>query len=109
MEHYYGIIIGAATFLIIGIYHPIVIKAEYKWGKNCWVWFLAMGIVLSAASILITDLVVSIILAVAGFSSFWGIFEVFEQEKRVLKGWFPENPLRHDYYKSRRNARSGKA
>lgn len=27
-----GIIIGAATFLCIGMFHPIVIKAEYHFG-----------------------------------------------------------------------------
>ena len=32
-----GIIVGLATFLIIGIFHPIVIKAEYYWGvKKGW-------------------------------------------------------------------------
>ncbi len=32
----------------------------------------------------------------------WGIHEMFLQEKRVLRGWFPENPRRHDYYAARR-------
>jgi len=105
MEHYYGLIIGAATFLIIGVFHPIVIKAEYNWGKSSWIWFLAAGIIFSAASLLLMNLLVSIILAVAGFSSFWGIFEMFEQENRVLKGWFPENPKRHEYYEARRKAK----
>jgi hypothetical protein len=27
---------------------------------------------------------------------------MFMQEKRVLRGWFPENPKRHEYYKSKR-------
>jgi len=36
-----GIIVGLATFLIIGICHPIVIKAEYHFGKGCWRAFLA--------------------------------------------------------------------
>lgn len=31
-----GIIIGLATFLIIGLFHPIVIKAEYYFSKLCW-------------------------------------------------------------------------
>ncbi|MBQ9963354.1 MAG: DUF4491 family protein, partial [Alistipes sp.] len=30
-----GIIIGVATFLIIGLFHPIVIKAEYYIGTRC--------------------------------------------------------------------------
>ena len=35
-----GIIVGAATFLIIGICHPLVIKAEYYIGKKSWWGFL---------------------------------------------------------------------
>jgi hypothetical protein len=31
-----GIIVGLATFLIIGLFHPIVIKAEYYLGVRCW-------------------------------------------------------------------------
>ena len=34
--HFDGIIIGICTFLIIGMFHPIVIKAEYYWGTRCW-------------------------------------------------------------------------
>ena len=30
-----GIIIGISTFLIIGLFHPVVIKAEYYWGTRC--------------------------------------------------------------------------
>ncbi|HIT47433.1 MAG TPA: DUF4491 family protein, partial [Candidatus Cryptobacteroides merdipullorum] len=36
----------------------------------------------------------STIAGVAAFSAFWSIVELFEQEKRVRKGWFPENPAR---------------
>ena len=37
------------------------------------------------------------------FSCLWGILEMHQQEKRVLRGWFPENPKRHEYYESLRN------
>jgi hypothetical protein len=33
---------------------------------------------------------------------------MFLQEKRVLRGWFPENPKRHDYYEALRKAGKGK-
>ena len=29
-----GLIIGICTFLIIGLFHPVVIKAEYYWGTG---------------------------------------------------------------------------
>lgn len=87
-----GIIIGVATFLIIGLFHPLVIKAEYYIGVKSWWLFLLLGIVSGVASLLVNDLTLSILLGVVAFSSFWSIGEVFEQKKRVEKGWFPANP-----------------
>ena len=40
-----GLIIGVSVFLIIGIFHPIVIKAEYYFTKKIWPAFLIMGII----------------------------------------------------------------
>ncbi len=87
-----GIIIGVATFLIIGLFHPLVIKAEYYIGVKSWWLFLLLGIVSAVASLLVSSLTLSILLGVVAFSSFWSIGEVFEQKKRVAKGWFPANP-----------------
>lgn len=87
-----GILIGAATFLIIGLFHPIVIKAEYHFGTRVWWIFLLAGVAGLAASILCDNLVVSAILGVFGFSSLWSILELFDQKKRVEKGWFPKKP-----------------
>ena len=87
-----GIIVGLATFLIIGIFHPIVIKAEYYLGTNCWWVFLLAGIIIGATSLMADNLILSTILGVTAFSSFWSILELKEQEKRVRKGWFPEGP-----------------
>lgn len=93
--HFFGLIIGIASFLIIGLFHPIVVKAEYYLGKRCWWLFLLIGIIGTALSLMIDNLLVSIILAVFSFSAFWGIGELIEQEKRVQRGWFPRNPKRH--------------
>ena len=87
-----GIIIGVATFLVKGLFHPLVIKAEYYIGVKSWWLFLLLGIVSGVASLLVNDLTLSILLGVVAFSSFWSIGEVFEQKKRVEKGWFPANP-----------------
>ena len=87
-----GIIVGLATFLIIGLFHPIVIKAEYYLGKGCWWMFLAAGILFGVLSIVAQNLIVSTILGVTAFSSFWSILEVVHQKKRVDKGWFPKGP-----------------
>lgn len=87
-----GIVIGVATFLIIGLFHPLVIKAEYYIGVKSWWLFLLLGTVSAVASLLVVNLTLSILLGVVAFSSFWSIGEVFEQKKRVEKGWFPANP-----------------
>ena len=97
-----GSIVGAAVFLIIGICHPLVIKMEYKWGKQSWWVFCVAGIVFAGVSLLLSNTVWSTIAGAAAFSCFWSIREILAQEKRVLRGWFPENPARHDYYEQRR-------
>ena len=89
-----GLVVGIATFLIIGLFHPLVIKGEFYFGVKCWWVFLLMGIGAVVASIVATNLFWSILLAVWGASSFWSIGELFEQRKRVEKGWFPKNPKR---------------
>ncbi|MBP6230920.1 MAG: DUF4491 family protein [Paludibacteraceae bacterium] len=89
-----GLIIGISTFLIIGLFHPIVIKCEYYFGTRCWWAFLVVGIIALVASVLLHNLLYSSLLAVFSFSSFWSILEIFEQKKRVEKGWFPNNPTR---------------
>ena len=92
--HFSGLIIGICTFLIIGFFHPIVVKAEYYWGTKCWWIFLILGLAGLAGSLLVKDILISSLLGVFAFSSFWTIKEVFEQEERVNKGWFPKNPKR---------------
>jgi hypothetical protein len=87
-----GMIVGFATFLVIGIFHPIVVKAEYYLGTKCWWMFLVTGVLFCALSILIENLVASTILGVTAFSSFWSILEVVHQRERVDKGWFPAGP-----------------
>lgn len=92
-----GLIIGISTFLVIGIFHPIVIKCEYYFGTRCWWWFLLLGLVCVGISLLLDNILWSTILGVVAFSSFWTIKEIFDQRQRVLKGWFPKNPKRNDY------------
>lgn len=89
-----GLFIGLATFLIIGLFHPLVIKGEYYFGEKIKWAFLAGGIIFLIASISVNSLMLSAIFGVASFSSFWGIKEVVEQVERVRKGWFPANPKR---------------
>ena len=91
-----GIIIGLATLLIIGVFHPIVIKAEYYLGTKCWWVFMLAGIIFGAISLIVNNLILSTILGVIAFSSFWSILELKEQKERVRKGWFPAGPGHKD-------------
>ena len=84
--HLLGLVIGISTFLIIGIFHPVVIKCEYYFGTRCWWWFLVLGLAGVALSIWVDNVLWSTMLGVFAFSSFWTIKEIFEQKQRVEKG-----------------------
>ena len=83
-----GILLGGASFVIIGVFHPIVIRAEYQFGKGCWPVFLAAG------SLLADGMYTGALLGILAFACFWSIRELFEQERRVEKGWSPKNEKR---------------
>lgn len=97
--HCLGLTLGLCTFLIIGIFHPIVIKCEYYFGVRCWWWFAILGAATCIVSYCISDPFWSTLAGVVGFSSFWTIREIFDQRERVRKGWFPANPKRSDSHK----------
>jgi hypothetical protein len=92
--HFDGLLIGACTFLIIGLFHPLVIKMEYYWGTKLWWTWLLAGLIGLGLSLFVESVTLSAILGSFSFSAFWGIGELFAQEKRVKKGWFPRNPKR---------------
>ena len=91
-----GLLVGFATFIIIGVFHPIVIKAEYHLGVKCWWIFVLAGLLFAVLSVFIGNIILSTIAGVISFSSFWSILELFHQRERVRKGWFPKNPKRQD-------------
>ena len=92
--NFQGAIIGLSAFIIIGIFHPIVVKTEYYFGVRVWPIFLGVGIIFILASLFIENTVLSAILGIFGFSALWSIREIHEQVERVEKGWFPKNPNR---------------
>ena len=94
--HFDGLIIAIATFIIIGVFHPVVIKAEYYWGTKCWPVFAILGLLTLLIAMCMENTMVSAILAVLACTFFWSIVELYHQKKRVLKGWFPMNPKRKD-------------
>ena len=89
-----GIVIGIATFLIIGIFHPMVTKGEYYFGVKIWWLFLVMGIAAVAGSIAVRHILWSTLLAVWGASSLWSIGELFEQRLRLRPAGRDRDPCR---------------
>lgn len=92
--YFTGLTIAISTFVIIGVFHPIVIKTEYYTGTKFWWIFLLCGIICIALSLLIEQVIISSVTGVLGASFLWSIGELFEQKKRVEKGWFPKRPKR---------------
>lgn len=90
-----SVIIGLASLVIIGLFHPIVIKAEYYFSARIWCVFALAGLGLIFAA-LFTQGILSYILALLGTTCLWCIVELFHQKKRVEKGWFPKNPKREE-------------
>ncbi|MBR1468433.1 MAG: DUF4491 family protein [Bacteroidaceae bacterium] len=96
--YFEGLIIAVITFLIIGLFHPIVIKSEYYFGVRCWPVFAIVGTTLLIISLFVSDILTASVIGIAGCSSLWSVLEIFEQRKRVMRGWFPRNPNRKDDY-----------
>ncbi len=105
--HLTGLVIGICTFLIIGLFHPVVVKAEYYWGTKCWWIFLLLGIVGVIASFSTEDIFLSSLSGVFAFSSFWTIKEVFEEAGLHVEPYahlvdVPRSTSRTRYYLARR-------
>ena len=88
-----ALIIGIISFVTIGIFHPVVVKLEYYFGKEIWwaVFFPGLGLLLTS---LFISGYISLILGVIAFGCFWTTVELFFQHKRVLKGQAKRNPKR---------------
>lgn len=84
-----GIIIGATTFIIIGLLHVAVIKVEYHLGARYWPAFALAGVALVGASFVVSSPLISGVLGTAGFVVAWSAPELIKQRERVEKGWYP--------------------
>ena len=90
----YGVTVAVICFLCIGVFHPIVIKAEYYFSSKCWPVFFMAGLLFLILSLVLDNNFVSIIFGILSCSCMWSIVELKEQTRRVEKGWFPKNPNR---------------
>lgn len=92
--NYKGIVIGIVAFLIIGVFHPIIVAVEYHWGAGMWPMFVVAGSLALLMSVLTRSTIGSSILGVLAFTLFWSVRELIVQEQRVERGWFPTNPAK---------------
>ncbi len=88
-----GLLIGTASFIMIGLFHPAVKILEYHIGKKGWWIFFVCGITFTILSFH-TNNIWSMLLGTVGFGCFWSTHEMFLQHKRVLKGRAKMNPKR---------------
>ena len=73
--NYTGLLVGLGAFACIGLFHPLVIKAEYHLGVRSWWIFALLGVVACMASLFVESYIWATLLGVFGFSSFWSIHE----------------------------------
>ena len=95
-----GLILGVVTFLIIGVFHPIVIKTEYYIGAKKAGGHFSGGLGALVGSVLVADTVGSALLGVLAFSLFWSIGELFEQEKEWKKAGFLKIRIENKKFKA---------
>ena len=92
-----GLLIGFGAFLMIGRLSPHCREGRVlTFGKQIWPLFVLLGVAALAVSLFLRGTVPSALTAVFGVSCLWSILELFEQEERVKKGWFPKNPKKKD-------------
>jgi hypothetical protein len=87
--NFFGIFIGIATFLIIGLGFVWVILGERYFGYLWWPYVMGLGILLIAGSLFLANDWASGLVGGVGGSLVWGSTEFKEQAIRAELGWFP--------------------
>jgi hypothetical protein len=87
----FGLIIGTATLLIIGLGFPLVIRGERYLGYLWWPYMMGLGFLIVFASLFISSDWLSVVVGVMGATFVWGSTELKEQAVRAELGWFPFN------------------
>ena len=83
MLHFTGIVIAISCFLIIGLFHPIVIKTEYYTGTKYWWTFLVAGLASVVAALFVANPVVSAVTGIFSASCLGAVKGLFSKRDRV--------------------------
>lgn len=94
---YEGVVVGLCAFLVVGMFHPLVIKIEYYVGRRVW-WVFALFALVSIVGSLFVSHVWSQVLGVIGAAAAWSSLELRWQHERVRLGRAKRNPKRPDSY-----------
>jgi hypothetical protein len=89
--NFFGVFLGLAALLIIGLGFVWVIRGERYFGLLWWPYVMGLGFLLIALSLFITDRWASALLGIFGGSLLWGSTEFKEQTVRAEIGWYPFN------------------
>jgi len=92
--NFIGLIAALTTFFSIWMGHVLVRKIErhsnsIKFPAAC---FVIIGIFLQIGSFLSASSILSTTLGIFSMTTIWDSFELFRQQKRVIKGRSPANP-----------------
>ena len=88
----FGLALGIAALLIIGLGFVWVIRSEYYLGYLWWPYVLGLGFILIGASLFFASEWASALIGVFGASLVWGSTELKEQAVRAELGWYRLNP-----------------
>lgn len=89
--NFFGLVLGLASLLIIGLGFVWVIRGEFYLGYLWWPYALGLGILLVLSSLFIPNLWGSALVGIFGASLIWGATELKEQAIRAEIGWYPFN------------------
>lgn len=90
--NYFGLLLGFATLLIIGLGFVWVIRGERYFGYLWWPYVMGSGILLIGLSLFIMSNWTSALVGISGASLVWGSTELKEQTVRAELGWYFFNP-----------------
>ena len=86
--NWFGLLLGIATLLIVGLGFVWVIRGERYFGYLWWPYVMGAGSLLIFASLFLHDNWVSALAGGVGASLVWGSTELKEQAVRAELGWY---------------------
>ncbi len=89
--NFFGLFLGIATLLIIGLGFVWVIRGERYFGVLWWPYVMGLGLLLVVLSVFLVNNWASALLGILGASLVWGSTEFKEQAVRTEIGWYPFN------------------